>query len=77
MDEDVERFFEECRADGLSRDNPEAFQHLMDKLEKLYQEGNESAVFQELWDDIREIVARKESHIERLTAIVARWKKIL
>jgi hypothetical protein len=25
MDEDVERFFEECRADGLCRDEPETF----------------------------------------------------
>jgi hypothetical protein len=74
MDEEVERFFEECRPDGLSRGNPEAFERLMDTLEKLYQEGNESAAFQEFWDDIREIVTRKESHIERLTAIV---KKIL
>jgi hypothetical protein len=76
MDQDVERFFEECRADGLSRDNPEAFEHLMDAFEKLYQGGNESAAFQELWDDIREIIARKESHIERLKAIVARWKSL-
>ena len=75
MDEAVERFFEECHADGLSRDNPEAFEHLMDAFEKLYQGGNESAAFQELWDDIREIVARKESHVERLKAIVARWKR--
>jgi hypothetical protein len=76
MDDDVERFFEECHADGLSLDDPEAFEHLMDALEKLYQEGNESAAFQEFWDDIREIVARKESHIERIKAIVARWKSI-
>jgi hypothetical protein len=47
MNEDVERFFEECRADGLCRSNPENFDHLMEILEKVYREADESAVFQE------------------------------
>jgi hypothetical protein len=43
MDEDVERFFEECRTDGLCRDKPETFDHLMEILEKVYRQGDESA----------------------------------
>jgi hypothetical protein len=77
MDADVERFFEECRADGLCRDNPETFDHLMEVLEKLYREADESAAFQEFWDDIREIVARKEPRIERLSAIMPRLQSII
>jgi hypothetical protein len=61
MDEDVERFFEECRADGLCRDKPETFDYLMEILEKVYRQGDESAAFQEFWDDIREIVALIET----------------
>jgi hypothetical protein len=77
MNEDVERFFEECRADGLCRGNPENFDHLMEILEKIYREADESAAFQEFWDDIREIVARKEPRIERLTAVMARLQRII
>jgi len=40
MDEDVERFFEECRTDGLCRDKPETFDHLMEILEKVYRQGD-------------------------------------
>jgi hypothetical protein len=77
MDEDVERFFEECRAEGLCRDKPETFDYLMEILEKQYRQGDETAAFQEFWDDIREIVARKEPRIERLGAIMARLQRII
>jgi hypothetical protein len=61
MNEDVERFFEERRADGLCRDNAENFDHLMEIVEKVYREADEPAAFQESWDDIREIVARERN----------------
>ncbi len=77
MDQDVERFFEECRADGLCRDNPENFDDLMEILERVYREGDESVAFQEFWDDIREIIARKEPRIERLSAVIARLQRIV
>ena len=77
MDEDVERFFEECRTDGLCRDSPENFDHLMEILEKVYREADESAASQEFWDDIREIVARKEPRIERLSAVMARLQRVI
>jgi hypothetical protein len=77
MDEDVERFFEGCRADGLCRDKPDTFDHLMEILEKVYRQGDESAALQEFWDDIREIVARKEPRIERLGVVMARLQRII
>jgi hypothetical protein len=76
MDADVERFFDECRADGLCRDNPENFDPLMEILETFYLEADESASFQEFWDDIREIAAGKEPRMERLSEIEARLKSI-
>jgi len=76
MDDDVERFFEECRADGLCQDNPENFDHLMEILERFYQEADESAAFQEFWDEIRKIVGRNEPRIERLNAIMERFSVI-
>ena len=49
----------------------------MEILEKVYRQGDESAEFQEFWDDIREIVARKEPRIERLGAVMARLQRII
>jgi hypothetical protein len=40
-------------ADGLCRNNPENFDHLMAVLEKFCRQADESAAYQEFWDDIR------------------------
>jgi hypothetical protein len=59
VDEDVERFFEECRADGLCRDKPETFDHLMEILESSREKNQESNDSVLLWPDFESGFARK------------------
>jgi hypothetical protein len=69
MDADVERFFEECRADPWFRERPEVHSRLEELFEKFYREGDESANWQDIWDRIREAVTRKESLRQRVQAL--------
>jgi hypothetical protein len=62
MDEEFERFFDECRAD-------------IDAVEsaatKMYLLGNDNAAAQAFWDDARKIVAKKHlGRMERLKELM-------
>jgi hypothetical protein len=76
MDADVERFFEECRADPWFRDQPEALKGHEEIFEEFYLAGDESPEWQEIWDRIREVVTRKEPLMERVKALIPILEKI-
>jgi hypothetical protein len=75
VDADVERFFEECRADPRYRQQPEVIGAMIDaieeRFEKFYLAGDESASWQDIWDRIREVVTRKEPLMERAKALIS------
>jgi hypothetical protein len=70
MDADLERFFEECRADPWFRERPEALKGHEEIFEKFYRAGDESPEWQEIWDRIREVVTRKEPLMDRVKALI-------
>jgi hypothetical protein len=76
MDADVERFFEECRADPWFRDQTEALKGHEEIFEEFYLAGDESPEWQEIWDRIREVVTRKEPLMERVKALIPILEKI-
>jgi len=66
MNEDVECFLEECRADAFFQNNPNAVDRIEDLLTKFYHEADESPAWQELWDRIREIITRRHLYSKYL-----------
>jgi hypothetical protein len=74
MNDDVERFFEECRAERFFQNNPDVFEDMIETFEKLYREADESPAWQDFWDLVREIVTRKEPLIERFKALAPLWQ---
>ncbi len=75
MNEDVERFLEECRADAFFQNNPNAVDRIEDLLTKFYHEADESPAWQELWDRIREIITGKGPLVERFEELLLFLKK--
>jgi hypothetical protein len=75
MNEDVERFLEECRADAFFQNNPNAVDRIEDLLAKFYHEADESPAWQELWDCIREIITGKAPLVERFEELLRFLKK--
>ena len=70
MNEDVERFLDECRADALFQNIPNGVDRIEDLLTKFYHEADESPVWQELWDSIRGIITGKAPLIERFEELL-------
>jgi hypothetical protein len=67
MNEDVERFLDECRADAFFQNNPNGgVDRIEDLLTKFYHEADESPAWQELWDRRRGIITGKAPLIEDL-----------
>jgi hypothetical protein len=75
MNEDVERFLEECRADAFFQNNPNAVDRIEDLLTKFYHEADESPAWQEVWDRIRGIITGKAPLIERFEELLLFLKK--
>jgi hypothetical protein len=75
MNEDVERFLEECRAGAFFQNNPNAVDRIENLLTKFYHEADESPAWQELWDRIREIITRKAPLVERFEELLLFLKK--
>lgn len=75
MNEDVERFLEECRADEFFQNNPNGVDRIEDLLTKFYHEADESPAWQELWDLIRGIITQKTPLIERFEELLRLLKK--
>jgi len=75
MNEDVERFLEECRADAFFQNNPNGVDRIEDLLTRFYHEADESPAWQELWDRMREIITRKALLIERFEELLLLLKK--
>ena len=75
MNEDVERFLEECRADAFFQNNPNGVDRIEDLLTKFYHEADEFPVWQELWDRIRGIITVKAPLIERFEELLLLLKK--
>jgi hypothetical protein len=76
MNADVEKFFDECRNDPHFA-KVGGLEQLVETFEQIYQEANESAAFQELWDSVREIVTRREPLIERFKALAPLIQKFV
>jgi hypothetical protein len=77
MDADVERFFEECRADPYFRERPTALDRLEDTFEKFYRAADDYPAWQDIWDRIREIVTQKKPLIERFKVLVPIVQEII
>jgi hypothetical protein len=77
MNADVERFFEECRADPWFRERLDDLDLMEERFEKFYLDGDESAEWQDIWDRIREVVTRKEPVIERFKVLGPMLREIL
>ena len=76
MNEDVERFLEECRTDPFFQNNPNGVDRIEDLLlTRFYHEADESPAWQELWDRIREIITRKAPLVERFEELLLFLKK--
>jgi hypothetical protein len=75
MNEDVERFLDECRADPFFQDNPTGVDRIEDLLTKFYHEADESPAWQELWDRMRGIITQRTPLIERFEELLLLLKK--
>jgi hypothetical protein len=75
VNEDVERFLEECRIDPFFQNNPNGVDRIEDLLTRFYHEADESPAWQELWDRMRGIITRKAPLIERFEELLLLLKK--
>ena len=69
MNADVQRFFEECRAEPFFQDKPSALDHMEEGFDKFYRAGDDNPAWQDIWDRIREVVTRQKPLIERFKAL--------
>jgi hypothetical protein len=77
MNAELERFFEECRADPWFRERPERLDHFEEVLIKIYKGGDDDPKWQTLDDRIREIIARKNrTLIERCDELGALLSRV-
>jgi hypothetical protein len=76
MDADIERFFAECRVD--SSHDPEIIDDAEEAFRALYRLGDESPVWQEVWDRTRKIISSTERPLkERLSELIPMLKGIV